>query len=173
MKGNMWLENNLSEDFIEREKKLWLGCKLGGIAILFVGVIGVLYTDIEKGLNVVIDTIVIAMAIFGFLFTFFQPRYTFRRMTPKVLRWGEEGIEYITINGRRKFVSWKEITDIVPQCLSDDYAVLVGISGFPVSEQIGKELKKAWERWQDEQAEIKAREWEEKKNRKARKKWWK
>jgi len=167
-----WVENNLSQDILSEFRHQIKFSRIAAVCTFIVLIsIAFFFYYIGKRTPIIGVGLVSMVAVIGFFILWYTNDLKLK-YTPKKLKWGKEGIEYITRNGKYRFVSWKNIYSIEPSPQYDDWGIYFGTNGYAVNEEIGKELKKAWERWQDEQAEIKAREWEEKKNRKARKKWW-
>jgi len=168
----MWLENNFPNDLLEFHKKARVGYRIFGTLILIMTIILILYKTSTKGPNISVSVAMLVLGIFGFLSGWYLPDRQIIKRHPKKVRWNEMGVE-LKWERKRRLIPWKDIYDIVEDPVFSVYGISLGVTGYTINEEIGKKLEKAWERWQDEQAEIKAREWEEKKNRKARKKWWK
>jgi hypothetical protein len=165
------LENNFPNDLLEFHKKARVGYRIWG-TLIFVGcLIATFYENSTKGIDVLWSIGMVAIGVFGFLGLWYLPDRQIIKRHPKKVRWNEMGVE-LKWERKRRLIPWKDIYDIVEDPVFSVYGISLGVTGYTINEEIGKKLEKAWERWQDEQAEIKAREWEEKKNRKARKKWW-
>ncbi|MEM3525582.1 MAG: hypothetical protein QXQ54_08060 [Thermoplasmata archaeon] len=170
MNDRIWKENILSRDLLCWEMKSIRKFRMAAIFVLVFCVLLGIVAGYTKG-SIILMIVEWIIGGLGFFILFFI-RDAAKRGCPKKLSITKEGIVYIDVAGRKRFIPWSSIEeiDIIPPFgdrVVDDYFIMWcgGLKTIPVSEEIGREIKGVWESYKEQELEKKYEKWARKKGK--------
>ena len=101
------------------------------------------------------DLITIAVIIFSFIFALAEVGLVLNYLRwPLSVKIDERGITYRTVTGKTSHILWEKVLSVE---LFDDktvyitYITRLGKVSLPIQKDVGEEIRRAWERWKEEQ----------------------